>query len=157
MKRSVFDRIDLRATTIAGFAAGVAFYAVMEADLRLTRRNVDDRIFLAGPLVSDPEAARRVGTIIHFANSLGFAALYAAVEPKLPGPPWWKGVLFFNLENVLLYPLTALGDRHPAIRAGVIADYWTWPAFLQSIPRHVAFGAVLGEVYARLRRDAADR
>lgn len=151
MIRSLLARIDPKATTIAGLAAGAAFYAVMEADLRLTGRNVDDRIFLAGPIVRDPAAAKAVGSAIHVANSLAFAALYAVLEPEIPGPPWWKGTLFFNVENLVLYPLTAVGDRHPAIREGIIDDYWTWPAFFQSIPRHVAYGLVLGVVYDRLK------
>ena len=154
--RRIAARVDPTAATIAGLAAGVAFVGVMEFDLRLTGRNVDDRVLLGRPLVPDrPEAAQAVGTLLHLARSVAFAWLYALVERRLPGPPWWKGVLFFNLENVALYPLTALGDRHPAIRDGQLAPYFTWPAFLQSIPRHVAYGAVLGLLYARLRRPSA--
>lgn len=146
-------RIDPRAATVAGLAAGAAFVAVMEADLRLTGRNVDDRIFLGRPLAPDrPEAAKGIGTLLHVLNSIGFAWLYALLEARLPGPPWAKGVLFFNLENVVLYPLTALDRKHPAVQDGQIAPYFTWPAFLQSIPRHVAYGAVLGVLYDRLRR-----
>lgn len=146
-------RIDAPAATLAGLAAGAAFVAVMEADLRLTGRHVDDRIFLGRPLVPDrPEAAKGIGTLLHFLNAIGFAWLYALLEARLPGPPWAKGVLFFNLENVVLYPLTALDRKHPAVRDGQIDRYFTWPAFLQSIPRHVAYGAVLGVLYDRRRR-----
>lgn len=143
---------DGRAAMLAGLAAGAAFLAVLEADLRLTGRNVDDRILLSGLFVRDPARAKAVGTAMHVANSLALAGLYAAVEEKLPGPPWWKGVLFFNAENVVLYPVLVFSRHHPAVRAGIIDDYWTWPAFLQSVPRHVAFGAVVGVVYDRLKR-----
>ena len=150
LMRKLVTSIDFPASIGAGLAAGAAFYATMLIDLKLTGRNVDDRIFLAGPLTDSPEAAKRLGTVIHVANSVAFACLYSAVEPIIPGPPWFKGTLFFNLENVVLYPLTAVGDRHPSIRNGDIEPYWTWPAFVQSIPRHVAYGATLGIVYAKL-------
>ena len=152
MIRNVLARIDPRAAALAGIAAGTAYLVVQSADNRLTGRNLDDRILLAGPVVRDPERAKAAGTAIHFANSLALSGLYAAIEPRLPGPSWWKGVLFFNVENVVLYPLLVFRRHHPSIRDGVIADYWTWPAFLQSIPRHVAFGAVLGIAYDRLKR-----
>jgi hypothetical protein len=150
--RRVADGIDAKAATIAGLAAGAAFVATMEIDLRATGRNVDDRILLGRPVVKNPDAAKAVGTILHGVNSVAFAWLYAAVCDRIPGPPWWKGVLFFNVENVLLYPLTAFERFHPAVREGRLASYWNWPAFLQSIPRHVAYGVVLGVVYDRLRR-----
>jgi hypothetical protein len=152
MAQHRFGAIDANAASIAGLVAGVAFLAVLEVDTRLTGRNVDDRILLAGPFVRDPARARVVGTAMHLANSVALAWPYAAMEPRIPGPPWWKGVLFFNAENLALYPLLVFRRRHPSIRAGVIDDYWTWSAFLQSIPRHVAFGAVLGVAYDRLRR-----
>lgn len=152
MMRRAVAAIDPKAAAVAGLAAGAAYLAVQAADARLAGRNLDDRILLAGPFVRDPERAKAAGTALHLANSLAFAGLYAAVEPKLPGPAWWKGVALFNVENVLLYPLLVFARFHPSIRAGIIDDYWTWPAFLWSIPRHVAFGAVLGVVYGRLKR-----
>lgn len=155
MLRKLLAKVDVPAAVGAGLAAGAAFYATMLIDLKLTGRNVDDRIFLAGPLTEDAESAKRLGTVIHVANSIAFAGLYGAVEDRLPGPPWFKGALFFNIENVVLYPLTAIGSHHPSIKSGDIDEYWTWPAFLQSIPRHVAYGVVLGVVYDKLSK--ADR
>lgn len=144
--------IDPLAASVAGLAAGSAFLATMEVDLRLTCRNLDDRILLGRPAVREASHAKTAGTIIHALNSLVFAFLYALVCDRIPGPPWWKGTLFFNIENIVLYPITALERHHPAIKSGQLAPYWNWPAFLQSIPRHIAFGAVLGIVYHRLRR-----
>ena len=144
--------LDLPAIILSGLAAGAAFVAVLEADLRLTGRNVDDLTLLGRPLVRDRRWARTAGAAIHAANSVALAALYARLADRLLGPPWLRGVVFAIVENGLLYPLTAFEDRHPAIRDGQLDRYWTWPAFLQSIPRHVAYGAVLGAVYGRLRR-----
>ena len=143
--------INLPAAVLAGLAGGIAFYLTMLLDLKVGK-NVDDRIFLGRPLVKEPEQAIAAGNVMHAVNSAAFGVVYAMVEDRIPGPPWWKGTLFFNIENVVLYPLTAVGNRHPAIRDGQIDPYWTWPAFLQSIPRHIAYGAVLGIVYDRLRR-----
>ena len=142
---------DIPAAIIAGLAGGVAFYLTMLLDLKIGR-NVDDRIFLGRPLVKDPAQAKAAGTVMHAVNSAAFGVAYAMVEDRIPGPPWWKGTLCFNIENIVLYPLTAVGKRHPAIRDGQIDEYWNLPAFLQSIPRHIAYGAALGVVYDRLRR-----
>src|SRR5829696_3418070 len=60
------------------------------------------------------------------------------------GCPGKKGVIFANVENVILYPITLFEDNHPAIRMGQVGRYFNWPAFWQSVPRHIAFGAVLG-------------
>jgi hypothetical protein len=140
------------AATVSGLVAGVAFLLVLEADLRLTGRNVDDLILLGRPMVRNPEHARRAGLAIHLANSIALAQVYRLVEDRLPGNPWMKGTIFANVENVLLYPATYLEDLHPAVRDGQVDRYFTWPAFWQSVPRHVAYGAVLGSLYARLAR-----
>jgi len=150
-------RIDPKAATVAGLAAGAAFVATLEIDIKLTGRNVDDRVLLGRPLVKNPDAAKTVGTLLHGVNSVLFAFLYAAVCDRLPGPPWWKGTLFFNVENALFYPLTALERHHPAVKEGRLDSYWNWPAFAQSIPRHIAYGVVLGLVYDRLRRNDGSR
>jgi hypothetical protein len=144
-------KFDAKAVAVSGLAAGAAFVAVLEADLRLTGRNVDDLTILGRPFVEDPTKARVVGGAIHAVNSLALASLYAMLERRLPGPAWLKGVIFANVENVVLYPVTWFEDIHPAIRTGQVDRYFTWPAFWQSVPRHIAFGAVLGLVYQRLR------
>jgi hypothetical protein len=143
--------LDPKAVVISGLAAGAAFVAVLEVDLRLTGRNVDDLLILGRPLAEEPATARAVGGAIHAINSLALATFYATLEPRLPGPAWLKGVVFASVENVILYPITLFEDIHPAIRLGEVDRYFTWPAFWQSVPRHIAFGAVLGVLYDRLR------
>ena len=148
-------RIDPKAVLVSGLAAGAAFVAVLEADLRLTGRNVDDLMILGRPFVADPTKARTIGGAIHSVNSLALAGLYAVLERRIPGPSWLKGVVFASVENAILYPITRFEDIHPAIRTGLVDRYHNWPAFWQSVPRHVAFGAVLGVLYDRLRRTDA--
>lgn len=144
--------VDGRAALLSGLAAGTAFVAVLKVDLRLTGNNVDDRLLLGRPLVRDPERALVVGSAVHYANSAALALLYARLAHRFPGPPWLRGVLFFNVENLAFYPVLVFEEWHPAIRDGQLDRYWTWPSFLQSIPRHIAYGAVLGVLYDRLRR-----
>jgi hypothetical protein len=146
-------QLDVKAVAVSGLAAGAAFVAVLEADLRLTGRNVDDLMILGRPFSEDPNKARAVGGAIHAVNSLAMASLYAMLDRRLPGPAWLKGILFANVENVILYPITWFEDIHPAIRDGQVDRYFNWPAFWQSVPRHIAFGAVLGVLYQRLQRE----
>jgi hypothetical protein len=147
--RNARREVDLGAV-VAGLAAGAAFVAVLEADLRLTGRNVDDLIVLGRPFVRDVKNARRVGLAIHSVNSVALAGLYSIVQERIPGPPWLKGVIFANVENLLFYPITIFEDVHPAIRDGQVDRYFNWPAFWQSVPRHIAYGAVLGMLVDRL-------
>jgi hypothetical protein len=145
--------LDAKAVAVAGLTAGAAFLVVLEIDLEVTGRNVDDLIVLGRPFVKNPDDARVLGAAIHAANSIALAAVYAAVVDRIPGPPWLRGIIFANVENLLLYPITVLEDLHPAIRDGQVDRYFTWPAFWQSVPRHIAYGAVLGILYDRMREE----
>jgi hypothetical protein len=78
--------LDPKAVVIAGFAAGAALVAVLEVDLRLTGRNVDDLMILGRPFTEELETARALGGAIHAINSLALASLYAALERHIPGP-----------------------------------------------------------------------
>lgn len=102
--QEVQAEIDPLAAAVAGLAGGAAFVAVLEADIRLTGNNVDDLIVLGRPFVRGVGEARKIGLLFHVANSVLLAGLYAKLEPHLPGPPWLKGVIFANVENLMLYP-----------------------------------------------------
>ena len=143
--------LNPKVVVASGLAAGAAFAVVLEADLRLTGRNVDDLIVLGRPFVKDPNQARIAGVAVHAVNSIAIATLYGLIERQIQGPGWLKGVVFANVENLILYPLTILEDKHPAIRDGQVDRYFNWPAFWQSVPRHVAYGAILGAVYGRMK------
>ncbi len=144
---------EREAIVAAGLAGGVAYLATMAVDLHLTGRRVDDLLFLGRPLAKDRNRARVAGVGVHLVNSIVLAAIYARFgRARFRGPGWWRGILFANVENAALYPLTVFEDHHPAVQAGEIDRYWSWPAFLLSIPRHIAYGAAAGAVYERLRR-----
>jgi len=145
--------VDRRAAAIAGAAAGIAYAVTMEIDNRLTGQRSDDFLLLGRPFAAETTRARRIGAAIHLGNAAALGLVYAAlVRDHLPGPPWFRGVVYGNVENTVLYPLAALDRFHPAVREGEIDRYWTVAAYLQSVPRHVAYGAVLGILYERLRR-----
>jgi len=139
------------AGSIAGMVAAAAYAVELEIDRRLIRNNADDLLLLGRLLTANRRLARPIGLGIHLANGAVLGALYGALcHDRLPGPGWLRGTVFANIENVGLYPLALLEDLHPAIRSGELDRYWTWPAFLQSIPRHVVFGIVLGPLTDRL-------
>jgi len=150
---SPLARIDTRAAVIAGLVGGVAYIAEMELDLPVFGHNADDLRFLGRPFNSDPIWNRRIGALIHLGNSATFGVAYALIaHDRIKGPAWFRGVIFANIENAVLYPLTRLEGFHPGVRDGQIDRYWNRTAFVQAVLRHVVFGAVLGAIYARLRR-----
>ena len=94
--------LNPKAVVVSALAAGAAFVAVLEIDLRLTGRNVDDLMVLGRPFTEEPAKGRAIGGAIHVVNSIALASLYAVLERRIPGPAWLKGVIFANLENVIL-------------------------------------------------------
>jgi hypothetical protein len=134
---------------IAGIAGGVAFAAVMQADIAISGRRVDDFKLLAGwgPLRDHEHIA---GPAIHLINSASLGALYALVNERLVGPGWLRGLTFATAENLTLWPVIILLDRiHPAIGDGSLPEYnHAWPFIAESV-RHLAFGLVLGALYER--------
>jgi hypothetical protein len=149
---ALLNGVDLTAAAVSGAAAGVAYVAEMAVDLKTIDYRADDLHLLGGVFLRDRSAARRLGLLMHLGASAGLGLLYAALaHDRLPGPPWLRGVAFANVENAALYPLALLEDYHPAIRRGELDCYWHRAAFVQSVPRHVAYGAVAGALYERLR------
>jgi hypothetical protein len=148
-------RIDARAAALAGVASVVAYTATMDLGRKLTGSKMDDLVLLGRPLVPNrPGLARPVGAAVHLANGAGLGILYAAlVHDRFPGPAWLRGMVFLALENTALYPLTALMPaHHPAVADGQLDSYWSWPAYLESTPPHLVYGALVGPLYDRLRR-----
>lgn len=151
MFAKLLKKVDLKAAAIAGAAGGAVYLVTMEIDNRITGQDIDDLKLLGRPFVRGPRLAKLAGVPIHFNNAISLTAVYAAVaHARLPGPPWLRGIVFANIENTLLYPLTAFEGKHPGIRRGEIDRYFTLKAYLQSVPRHVTFGAVMATLYDRL-------
>ena len=145
--------VDVPAAVKAGLAAGAVYIATQEIDNRLTGQNNDDLKLLGRLLVKGPEHAKLAGVPPHVFNSATLGIAYAALaHDRLPGPPWLRGAVFATVENTVLYPLALLEDKHPGIRNGEIDRYLTLKAYLQSVPRHLTYGAVVGTLYERLRR-----
>lgn len=141
----------LAAGSVTGVIAAAAYALEQEIDRRLLRHNVDDLALLGRLLTDDRARCRLLGLGMHLVNGAVLGALYAAVaHDRLPGPPWMRGTAAALIENIALYPLALLEDRHPGIRDGHLDRYWTGTAFVQQHLRHIAFGVVLGPMTERL-------
>jgi hypothetical protein len=143
---------QLVAGSAAGIIAGVAYLVTAGIDNKISGRRLYDLQLLARPFVTSRNRANAVGTLMHFGNSAAVGSFYGVLaEPHLPGPPIVKGLIFVTIEGTILYPLLALEQHHPAIKADEIGPYGSVKSFLWNWPRHLAFGAVLGWLYAELR------
>ena len=152
--RSLLRDVNIGAAIRAGVISVAAYTAVMEFDRRVTGSRIDDLVLLGRPVVPNrPDLARPVGAVIHLANGafigLGYAAL---AHDRLPGPAWLRGITSLMVENLGLYPAMSIARHvHPAMRDGQLDDYWTWPAFVESLPPHLVYGAMVGPLYERFR------
>lgn len=151
---SMIKQVDFKAAVVAGLVGGAVYVATAEIDNRLTGQNIDDLKLLGRPFVKNPDHAKLAGVPVHINNAISLAIAYAAFgRNHLPGPPWLRGAIFANIENTALYPLTSLERFHPGIRNGEIDRYFSFKAYLQSVPRHITYGAVAATVYERLRKN----
>ncbi|MGI8642731.1 MAG: hypothetical protein ACR2LS_01250 [Thermomicrobiales bacterium] len=148
-----FRRPDIGAAILAGLIASLAYAATMELDRKVTKSKVDDLVLVGRPFVPDrPDLARPVGLAVHLANGTALALAYAVLaHDRWPGPAWLRGALFLNLENLALYPIMLFSNHHPAVKDGQMDNYWTWPAFAESLPPHTVYGLLIGPLYERLR------
>lgn len=139
--------------SIAGVSAGIAYAIEQEIDLRVFGHNTDDFTLLGRMITSDGHLIRPLGLAMHLGNGAAVGAAYAlVVHDRLPGPPIARSLAFLMVETVALYPLAVFEQYHPAIREGRLDSYLTPTGFAQQVLRHVAFGAVLGPLTARLLR-----
>lgn len=137
---------------VAGLAGGASYLLVAGLDNKVSGQRLYDLQLLARPFVRSSRSANALGTLIHFGNSAALGSLYGIVaEPRLPGPPVVKGLIFVSIEGTVLYPFLLLERHHPAVASGEIGPYWSWKSFLWNWPRHIAYGVTLGWLYSRLR------
>ena len=144
--------VKLFTGAITGVVAGAAYLVTAGIDNKISGQRLYDLQLLGRPFVQSSAKANALGALFHFGNSAALGALYGVVaERHLPGPPVVKGLIFVTIEDTVLYPIAALETHHPAVKAGEIGPYWSWKSFLWNWPRHLAYGAVLGWIYAKLR------
>ena len=70
------------------------------------------------------------------------------------GPGWFRGLILAQVENFVLWNVfIRFVDRiHPAIKSGDLAKYDDKVPFLQGVLRHLAYGAVLGQIFGERGR-----
>lgn len=134
----------------AGLAAGVAYLGAMALDLALVRNRTNDLRLLAGMVPGGERRWPLLGSALHLVNSVALAAVYDSLRERLPGSGWSRGLLFAQIENLVLYPLVlAIGRFHPAMKAGRLDSFAHPVPFIQEVVRHAAYGAVLGHLLER--------
>lgn len=89
-----------------------------------------------------------VGWAVHFLiGTVLWGALFASLASRLPGPLWWRGVLFaagaWLLMMIVMMPMAGAGFF--GLDLGIAAPVMT-------LMLHVVYGAVLGSVYSTLCR-----
>ncbi len=145
-------KVNLKAASLAGLAAGLAYAVTAEIDNRISGKNLDDLKLLGRPMVRGPKYAKLAGVPVHMINSVSLAMVFPYARRVIPGPAVVQGITFALVENTVLYPVAAFENRHPGVRNGEIDRYFNLNAYLLSIPRHVAYGATLGLLYDRIAR-----
>ena len=130
---------------LAGTAATGAMSLVMLAASR--REHVPDpapEVITENlvPVDDAPEPVENaLSTVTHFAFGAGAGALFGALAPRLPGPPWARGPLFGFAVLLTSYQgwvpaagiLPPLTRQQPARRRELVVS-------------HAVYGAVLGAV-----------
>ena len=142
-------RVDVPRALMAGMAAGTAYLAAMWADNMLSRHKFND-IKLVGQIFTTRAPFWQIqGLVGHYGFSGVMALVYASQAYKrLPGPGWFRGFLFLQIENSVLYLLAPLMDPHHAgVKSGQIPRVWKWKTFWGQVVRHIAFGLTLGALY----------
>jgi hypothetical protein len=140
----------LARAAVAGTVAAAAWVAAEPLAQRLFRTPYSDVRLLGAPI--SRRHWRAAGITIHLAN--GAAA--GLVFERLGLRGWKAGVVVFQAENLVAWPLTAIVDRfHPDRRSGA------WPPLLhngrvfgQEATVHALFGAVLGSLVTRAPRNS---
>jgi len=142
------DLVPFRAAA-AGAVAAFAYLATMYVDMAVTGSQSDDLLMIGRPLSGDPKRARLLGLAAHTGFGATMGLIYGGLaRRRLPGPNWARGIALMMAENTILWPLTFVIDRtNPAMVGGEIPRLNAPLPFAQQIVRHIAFGAVLGELY----------
>lgn len=139
---------------LAGATAAAVWAVQQPLDIRAFSVRYDDTELL-GKLVTRSPGWRPAGVAVHLGFGALVGGLYANLGQRLPVAPRLRGPLFALTEHLASWPGTRFLDRlHPAARD--FPRLWgSHAAFAQATWRHLLFGAILGELEARLNRPAA--
>ena len=131
---------------LAGAAAATVWALLEPIDRRLFRSDYSD-VALLGKLVTRGPAWRPVGFALHGLNGALFGLAFHELRRRLQADPRRLALVLALVENVALYPLAVVVDRHhPARGEPGLAPLLRFRAFAQETVRHAVFGAVLGRL-----------
>ena len=136
-----------RARAAAGGAAAATAWALLEPlDARLFRSHYSD-VALLGKLVTRRRGWRAAGFAMHAANGAAFGLLFHELRRRSSRDPRRLALGLALVENVALYPLGALVDRHhPARGDRDLPPLLSKRVFAQETFRHAVFGVLLGRL-----------
>ena len=149
---------NLRSAIAGGLAAGTAYLGAMWLDSKLSSWPFNDLKLVGQMFTTRSPLWQLQGLAGHYGFSVIMALLYVRYgRQRLRGPGWLRGIIFLLMENVLLYPLGLVADRmHAGIKYGQLPPVLNRKTFFGQLIRHVAFGAVLGEVIRETRNAKRD-
>lgn len=141
----------------AGVGGALAYLVAMWVDELVFREPTDDLVLVGGFGSKGEVGSRVLGLLVHCTTGVLIAGVYAAIaRRRLRGPAWSRGLTTGVAENTLLWPMVALMDAfHPWIRAGRLPRYNRGVPWVQSVARHVAFGAAMGTLLGLPEDDRA--
>jgi hypothetical protein len=151
--------IDPALVFSSGFLATLVITMVMSLLLWFGIAQVDLPIWVSRLFVSDPVKVQAVGLGIHLTMGLGFAWVFALVEPHLRFSPSQNGLIFgvvlWAMVQAIGVPalseVASLIRADPSVFVGWFASRLGVDAAIASLAAHLAYGASVGVVYGRQR------
>jgi len=154
MQDLIDTRDEAQRGAVAGAIGAVGFMFAMAIDLAVTRQKTNDLRLLSGMVPGGRHLWPFIGSISHVTNGVALGALFSRVHHGLPGPTWVRGLIFAQVENLLLWPIIIVLDHiHPGIKRGDLEKYNRPGPFFIEVLRHAVFGAVMGAAYEFLTPD----
>jgi hypothetical protein len=153
------SRVDPALVFSSGFLATLVITTVMLLLLGFGVAQVDLPIWVSRLFVSDPVKVQAVGLGIHLTMGLGFAWVFALVEPHLRFSPSQNGLIFgvvlWALVQAIGVPtlsaIAAVIRANDSVFAGWFASRLGVVAAIASLAAHLAYGVSLSVVYGRQR------
>lgn len=155
--------MNMAATLVEGFAATIVLTTVMTASqgLGFTRMSIP---FLVGTIFTPArDRAMVVGAVVHMANGLVFAVVYAALFEVVGYATWWLGAAMgiVHAAFVLTVGMAILPGLHPHMVSeyygptpnrllqppGFLALHYGRGTPVVTTLAHILYGAILGGLY----------